>query len=133
MIEKIDIKQVLYIGVACLAINFLFGGCSKSDTIDQLQSNTDRTLGTIKAEQSIVSVETERIRIASGSIGESVNSAAREVGESRRTSETIANGIEQIKRTLAECQRLTGENARIIDNVERANQRGTEKTESDRT
>lgn len=82
---------------------------------------TDRTLGNLKAEQSIVSVEVERIGIASGSIGESVNSAAREVGESRRTSETIANGIEQIKRTLAECQRLAGENARIIGRVDEAN------------
>ncbi len=83
---------------------------------------TDRTLGNLKAEQSIVSVEVGRIEATSGQLGKAIEGATREVGESRRTSETIASGIEQIKLTVGECQRIAEENARIIDNVERANQ-----------
>lgn len=82
---------------------------------------TDRTLGNIKAEQSIVGVEVGRIEDASIIIGESVSNAQREVSESRKSATTIASGIEQIKLTLAECQRLADENARIIDRVDRAN------------
>jgi len=109
---------IIYI---CVFLAFVFVLTRTGTNGTEERSATDRTLGTIKGEQQIVTVEVERIGNASGSIGESVNGASREIGESRRTSEAIANGIAEFKRTLAECQRLAGENAKIFDRVDGTN------------
>ena len=121
MLEKVNLNQVLAIGIVGLAINILFVGCGKSSSIDKLQSNTNSTMGTIKAESAIVGVGVERIIRTTGNIGESVSNAQREIDESRRASESIASGIEQLKRRVRECQRLASENTRIIEQVDGAN------------
>ena len=122
MIEKVDIKQVLYIGVACLAINFLFGGCGKSATIDQLQADTDRTMGTVKAEQSCVGVEIDRSEIANGNAIEAISRTQAEIDGIRKAVDDFEARIKELQNLVAECQRLTAESKGIIDNIERANQ-----------
>ena len=122
MIAKIDIKQVLYICVVGLAINFLFIGCGKSSTIDKLQSDTNSTMGTIKAESAILSVEVERIERTTGSVAETIEKVNTRINDGRATFNTISTRINDIKNIVGECQRLATENARIIDEADKANQ-----------
>ena len=118
MIEKIELKQVLYIGVACLAINLLFFGCGKSSTINQLQNDTDRTMGTIKAEQSSVGVEINRSQVATGNALQSIERSQAEIGGSRKAVDGIETGIRELQSILAECQRLTRESKAIFDSID---------------
>lgn len=121
MIEKVDIKQVLYVGIVCLAINFMFAGCSKSSTINQLQNDTNRTMGTVKAEQSSVGVEIGRSQVATGNAIEAISRSQTEIDGSRKAVDDFEERIRKLQSLVAECHRLTTESKGIIDNVERAN------------
>jgi peptidoglycan hydrolase CwlO-like protein len=121
MIAKVDIKQVLVVGVACLAINFLFGSCGKSSTINQLQSDTDRTMGAVKAEQSSVGTEIGRSQVATGNAIESISRSQTEIDRSRKAVDDFEARIRELQSLVAECQRLTTESKGIIDNIDRAN------------
>lgn len=121
MIEKIELKQVLYIGVACLAINLLFFGCGKSSTINQLQTDTDRSLGTIKAEQSSIGVEIGRSQVAVGNAVEAINRSQIEIDGSRKAVDAFEARIRELQSLARECQRLATENKGIIDGVDQAN------------
>lgn len=122
MIEKVDIKQVLYIGVACLAINFLFGGCSKSEPISRLQDDTNRTMGAVKAEQSSVGVEIGRSEVATGNAIEAISRSQAEIDGSRKAVDDFEARIRELQSLVAECQRLSTESKGIIERIDGANQ-----------
>ena len=121
MIEKIELKQVLYIGVACLAINVLFFGCGKSSTINQLQTDTDRTVGTIKAEQSSVGVEINRSQVATANAVEAINRSQTEIDGSRKAVDDFEARIRELQTLVNECHRLATESKGIIDGVDQTN------------
>ena len=121
MIAKIDIKQVLCICVVGLAINFLFIGCGKSSTIERLQSDTDRNLGAIKAEQSSVGVEIGRGQVATGNALQAIERSQAEIDGSRKAVDDFEARIRELQSLVSECQRLATESKGIIDNADRAN------------
>lgn len=121
MIEKINLKHLLAIAGIGLAINFLFLGCGKPKTIGELQTDTDRSLGTVKAEQSILGVEANRTIDTSRKLGEAVKEATARVERSQEAATTIAGSIDGIKLAVGECQRLARENAEIIAGIDQTN------------
>ena len=121
MIEKVNLKQMLAIGIVGLAINILFVGCGKSSTIDKLQSNTNSTMGTIKAEQSSVGVEIDRSQIATGNALQAIERSQTEIDGSRKAVDDFEARIRELQFLVDECKRLTGESKAIFDNADRAN------------
>ena len=121
MIEKVELKQVAIVGVVCLAINFMFLGCGKSDTIDKLQSNTDRSLGTIKVEQSSVGVEIDRSKVATGNAIQAIERSQTEIDGSRKAVDDFEARIRELQTLVNECHRLATESKGIIDGVDQAN------------
>ena len=122
MIEKVNLKPLFAIGVACVAINVLFLGCSKSSTIDQLQSDTDRNLGRIKAEQSSVGVEIGRSQTASTNAIEALERSQLEVSGSREAVSNIEAGIAKLQVIIGECEELARKNKSIFERIDGANQ-----------
>ena len=122
MIEKVNLKHLLYVGIACMAINVLFLGCSKSSTIDQLQSDTDRNLGRIKAESSMLGVGVERSQTASNNAQQAIAGVRAKINGSRETFNDFRAGINELERQLGECQRLAEQNTNIIERIDEANQ-----------
>ena len=104
--------------VACCICCFLF---SKPNTIDQLQSDTDRNLGRIKAEQSSVGVEIDRSQTASANAIEAIKRTELEVSESREAVSNIEAGIAKLQTILGECEELARKNKAIFDRVDGAN------------
>ena len=121
MIEKVNLKHLLAIGVACVAINIVFVGCSKSTTIDQLQSDTDRSLGRIKAEQSTVGVEIDRSQTASANAIEAIKRTELEVRGSREAVSNIEAGIAKLQVIIGECEELARKNKAIFERIDGAN------------
>lgn len=123
MIEKVNLKQVLTIVGIGLAMCFMFSMFSKpSANIDKLQADTDRSLGTIKAEQSTVGVEIDRSQTATGNALQAIERSQIKIDGSRKAVDGIEAGIREIESILAECQRLTTESKAIFDRVDGANQ-----------
>ena len=118
MLEKVNLNQVLAIGIVGLAINILFVGCGKSSSIDKLQSNTNSTMGTIKAESAILGVEVERIERTTGSVAETIGEVNTRINDGRANFNTISTRINDIKNIVEECQKLARENANIIEQVD---------------
>lgn len=110
------IAGVIVLG--CFAF-MVFG--KPATSIDQLQADTDRNLGNIKAESAIIGVEIERSKTASDNVKETIGRINAEVSSGREVAGEIAAGIDNLERIIGECQRLAGENATIIDNIDRAN------------
>ena len=121
MLEKVNLNQVLAIGIVGLAINVLFVGCGKSSTIDKLQSDTDRNLGTIKVEQSSVGVEIDRSQVATGNALQAIERSQTEIDGSRKAVDDFEARIRELQHLVDECQRLTRESKAIFDNADRAN------------
>ena len=121
MIEKVNLKHLLFVGIACMAINIVFVGCSKSATIDQLQTDTDRNLGRIKAESSIVGVEIERSQAASDNAAQAIRNAKEQINGNRETFNDFRAGINKLERQLAECEELARKNSNIIERIDGAN------------
>ena len=122
MIEKVNLKHLLFVGIACMAINIVFVGCSKSATIDQLQTDTDRNLGRIKAESSIVGVEIERSQAASDNAIEAIKRTELEVRGSREAVGNLNAGIAKLQAIIGECEELARKNSNIIERIDGANQ-----------
>ena len=123
MIEKVNLRQVLTIVGVGLAMCFMFSMFSKpSANIDKLQADTDRSLGTIKAESSSVGVEIGRSEVATGNALEAIKRTELEVRESREAVGNLDAGIREIESILAECQRLTTESKAIFERIDGANQ-----------
>jgi hypothetical protein len=123
MIEKVNLKQVLYIVGIGLAMCFMFSMFSKpSANINRLQADTDRSLGAIKAEQSTVGVEINRSEVASGNAIEAIGRTQLEVRGSREAVSNLDAGITKLQAILAECQRLTTESKAIFERIDGANQ-----------
>ena len=123
MIEKVNLRQVLTIVGVGLAMCFMFSMFSKpSSNIDKLQADTDRSLGTIKAESSSVGVEIGRSEVATGNALEAIKRTELEVRESREAVGNLDAGIREIESILAECQRLTTESKAIFERIDGANQ-----------
>lgn len=122
MIEKVNLKQVLYIVGIGLAMCFMFSMFGKpSPTIDQLQSDTDRNLGTIKINTSTVGVEIDRSQIATGNAFQAIERSQIKIDGSRKAVDGIEAGIRKIESILAECQRLTTESKEIFERVDQSN------------
>ena len=121
MIEKVNLKQLLFVGIACMAINIVFVGCGKSATIDQLQSDTDRNLGRIKAEQSSVGVELDRSQTASNEVKESLDRINTNINDGRARINEIKESINAIEHILAECEGYARESKNIIERIDGAN------------
>ena len=121
MIEKVNLKHLLFVGIACMAINIVFVGCSKSATIDQLQTDTDRNLGRIKAESSIVGVEIERSQAASDNAIEAIKRTELEVRGSREAVGNLNAGIAKLQAIIGECEELARKNSNIIERIDGAN------------
>lgn len=119
MIEKVNLRQVLGIAIVGVAVCFLFRSCGRANTINQLQADTNETMGTVKAESAILAVEVERSIATSGSLGEAINETGRAVTGSREAAATLKAGIGELKHTLAECQRLADENAKLIAEIDK--------------
>ena len=123
MIEKVNLRQVLYIVGIGLAMCFMFSMFSKPSTsIDKLQADTDRSLGAIKAEQSTVGVEIDRSQTATGNAFQAISRSQAEIDGSRKAIDGIETGVREIQSILAECQRLTTESKAIFERVDGANQ-----------
>jgi hypothetical protein len=121
MIEKVNLKHLLFIGIACMAINVLFLGCSKSSTIDQLQSDADRNLGRVKAESSSVGIEIDRSQTASANAIEAIKRTEFEVRGSREAVGNLNAGIAKLQAILGECEELARKNSNIIERIDGAN------------
>ena len=121
MIEKVNLKQVLYIVGIGLAMCFMFSMFSKPSTNnDKLQADTDRSLGAIKVEQSTVGVEIDRSQTATGNAFQAISRSQAEIDGSRKAVDGIEAGIREIESILAECQRLTTESKAIFERVDGA-------------
>lgn len=122
MIEKVNLKQVLYIVGIGLAMCFMFSMFSKPSTsIDQLQSNTDRNLGRIKTESSMLGVGVERSQTASNNAQQAIARVREKINGSRETFNDFRAGINELERQLGECQRLAEQNTNIINGIDGAN------------
>ena len=121
MIEKVNLKHLLCIAAACLAINFMFVGCGKSATIGELQADTDRAMGAVKAESAGIGVEITRSQAASDNAAEAIRNIKEQINGSRGTFNDFREGINELERTLGECERLARENAEIIAGIDGSN------------
>ena len=122
MIEKVSIKQMLIATGIGVALCFMFGVFSKpSTTINQLQSNTNSTMGTIKAESSMLGVEAGRSQTASIEVKESIDRINGNINDCRGRINDLQASINELERTLAECATVAGENKSIIDEIDRSN------------
>ena len=121
MIEKIELKQVAIVGVICLTINFLFLGCGKSDTIDKLQSDTDRTMADIKTKSASTGVELGRIKTANRELKEALERAKAELDRSRAVGNSIEASLAELDRIINESRELARRNKSIINQVDTAN------------
>lgn len=121
MIEKVNLKQVLVIAGICLAVCFVFRGCGKPTTISRLQNDVNCTMGTIKAESSIVGVEIDRSQAASNNAAEAIAGVREQINGSRKTFNDFRAGINELERQLAECEELARKNSNIIERIDGAN------------
>ena len=121
MLEKVNLNQIIVIGAIGLAINVLFFGCGKSTTIRELQADTDRSLGTIKAEQSSTGVEIDRSQIATGNALQAISRSQTEIDGSRKAVNNLNAGIGKLQSILAECERLATESKAIFERVDQSN------------
>ena len=122
MIEKVNLKQVLVIAGIGLAINFMFRSCgTASPGIRELQTSTDRSLGTVKAESAGIGVEIERSKIASDNAQKAIGRINDEINDYRGRINEISTGINDIERDINECERLARESAKIFDRVDGSN------------
>lgn len=110
------IAAIIVLG--CFAF-MVFG--KPATNIDQLQADTDRNLGNIKAESAIIGVEIERSKTASDNVTATIGRINTEINASRETFNDFRERINDFERIIGECQKLAGENATIIDNIDRAN------------
>ena len=122
MIEKVNLRQMLIVGGIGLALCFVFSMFSKPSTsINKLQSDTDRNLGTIKAEQSSTGVEIDRSQIATGNAIQAIERSQIEIDGSRKAVDDFEARIREIQSLVVECQRITEESKTIINNIDGAN------------
>ena len=122
MIEKINLKQLLLIVGIGLALCFVFGVFGKpGKTINDLQADTDRTMGAIKAEQSSTGVEIDRSQTATGNALQAIERSQIEIDGSRKAVDGIEARIRELQTLVVECQRLAGESKTIINNIDGAN------------
>ena len=121
MLEKVNLNQVLAIGIVGLAINVMFYGCGKSSTINRLQDDTDSTMAGLKAESSILGVEAGRSQAASIEVKESVDRINGNINDCRGRINDLQASINELERTLAECATVAGKNKSIIDEVDKSN------------
>jgi chromosome segregation ATPase len=123
MIEKVNLRQVLTVVAIGLAMCFMFSMFSKPSTnINKLQADTDRSLGTIKAESSMLGVGVERSQTASDNAQQAIAGVRAKINGSRETFNDFRAGINELERLLSECQRLAEQNTNIIDRIDGANQ-----------
>lgn len=109
-------------GFVVVGICFLFSLFGKPGaSIDKLQADTDRTMGTIKAEQSSAGAEIDRSAIASGNAIEAIQRSQSEIGGSREAVDNINAGIAKLQNILGECKRIAGESKSILNGVEQSN------------
>ena len=126
MIAKVKISHLLVAAAIGLAMCFMFSMFSKPSTnINQLQSNTDRNLGRIKAESSMLGVGVERSQTASNNAQQAIAGVRAKINGSRETFNDFRAGINELERQLGECQRLAEQNTNIIERIDGANQEGT--------
>ena len=122
MIEKVNLKQVLVIAGIGLAINFMFRSCgTASPSIRELQTSTDRNLGNLKAESSIVGAEIARSQTASNNAQQAIAGVREQINGSRETFNDFRAGINELERQLAECEELARKNSNIIERIDGAN------------
>ena len=121
MLEKVNLNQVLAIGIVGLAINVLFVGCGKSSTINQLQNDTNATMGNLKAESSMLGVEVGRSQAASIEVKEAIDRIGGNINDGRARINSLQASINELERTLAECATVAGKNKSIIDEIDKSN------------
>ncbi len=123
MIEKVNLRQMLTVVGIGLAMCFMFSMFSKPSTNnDKLQADTDRSLGAIKAESSMLGVGVERSQTASNNAQQAIAGVREKINGSRETFNDFRAGISELERKLGECQRLAEQNSNLIDGIDRANQ-----------
>ena len=121
MLEKVNLKQILIVSSVLLFVCVLFGVYGKSSTINQLQNDTNSTMGTIKAESSMLGVEVGRSQTASSEVKESIDRINGNINDGRARINDMQASINELERTLAECARLAGKNKSIIDEIDKSN------------
>lgn len=120
--EKFGYKILEYLGVFVMLLCVLFFGFGDDSTeLSRLQNDTNRNLGTIKAEQSTVGVEINRSQTATGNAIEAIKRSQSEVDGSRKAIDDFEARIRELQSLVAECQRLATESKGIIDRVDEAN------------
>jgi hypothetical protein len=123
MIEKVNLRQVLTVVAIGLAMCFMFSMFSKPSTnINKLQADTDRSLGTIKAESSMLGVGVERSKTASANAIEAIKRTELEVRGSREAVGNLNAGIAKLQAILGECEELARKNKVIFERIDGANQ-----------
>lgn len=122
MIEKVNLRQVLTVAGIGLAVCFMFRGCGTASTsISKLQNDTNSTMGAVKSESAGIGVEIERSQTASDNAAEAIRNIKEQINGSRGTFNDFREGINELERTLGECERLAKQNAEIIERVDGSN------------
>lgn len=122
MIEKVNLRQMLTVAAIGLVVCCVFGVFGKpGTTISDLQTNTNRNLGHLKAEQSSVGTEINRSQIETANALGAIGRTQAEISGSRETISDLDEGIKQFQTILAECERLATESKRIIERIDESN------------
>lgn len=120
--EKTSYKLLGYTALVILFVCFLFAGFGKRGrTLEELQTNTDTTVGNLKAESSILAVEIGRSQISNDKAKEYVERTRVEIGDSRKLADTISAGVVELERLINESQGLARANSAIIESVDESN------------
>lgn len=122
MIAKVKISHLLIAVIIGLGLCFVFGGCgTASPSISRLQNDTNCTMGAVKAESAMLGIEVTRSQAASNNAAEAIRNAKEQINGNRGTFNDFGKGINELERTLGECERLARENAEIIAGVDGSN------------
>ena len=120
--ERTGYKILEYLGVCVVLLCVLFFSFGDDSTeLNRLQSDTDNTVGTIKAEQSTVGVEINRSQVATANAVEAINRSQTEIDGSRKAVDDFEARIRELQTLVDECHRLATESKGIIDGVDQTN------------
>lgn len=117
--EKTGYKILSYLAAVVVGACFLFCGFGEKRSLNQLQNDTNSTMGNLKANTAIVGVQVERFERTTDRVGKLLDGASTDIERSRNSAEKLKTGIDELKRTVGECQRLARENSKIIEGIDR--------------
>lgn len=117
--ERTGYKILEYLGVCVVLLCVLFFSFGDdSSELKRLQTDTDRTMGTIKTNAAIVGVEIGRTQESNRKLKEALDRTRAEIERSRASSNSIQASINELERIIRESEELARTNANIINQVD---------------